>query len=103
MTTLETLKAARTLIASGEAWYPAPLSDGIGTKIGANGNVQRCMGAAICDAGAPWPSRQDVWDAMDEQIGGNGDFAKWNLDHNHAEVLAAFDAAIAKLEKGDAN
>lgn len=88
-TVLETLTAARKLVTpkiewlqggSGRSYYPA----------------RRCSGAAICDAGAPWPSYPEIWAALESEMG--GDIPHFNDSHTHAEVLAAFDAAIEKAK-----
>jgi hypothetical protein len=95
MTTLETLKAARKLIEDEQDWYKAPPEASLGKKrVGAK--TKRCVGAAICDAGSPWPSNKAVWTALKEQMGGE-EIYEFNFTHTHAEVLRAFDEAIAKL------
>lgn len=94
MNTLETLEAARKLIEDERDWYRAPLSDCNG-KRRVNKRIQRCAGAAVCDAGAPWPNEKDTWEALETSMG--GDVPRFNATHTHAEVLTAFDEAIARL------
>ena len=87
MTTVEVLRAARALIADESKWW----------RGGCAVAGQACMFNAVSRAGGePYT---DAHKALLRAIGCNEDeptegFA-WNDSHTHAEVMAAFDRAIA--------
>lgn len=87
MTTLETLKAARKSIENPERW----------TQGAFRSNGARCAASALCNTGADMHSYTAAYTIMCDQVGKS--LIDFNDTHTHAEVLAAFDAAIAKLEK----
>lgn len=101
MTTLETLKAARKLITPVENWTREVFaSNRLGDKRGpleddaacwcASGAISKCSGMS--------PLRLSEGSHI-EALGYKhvASLATFNDTHTHAEVLAAFDAAIAKL------
>jgi hypothetical protein len=96
VTTLETLKAARAKIVNEDDWYQAPIDCPSSGYKRVDGRLRRCSGAAIADSGAPWPGGERVFKALEEFM--QPDVPTFNDNHTHAEVLAAFDAAIAKIE-----
>jgi hypothetical protein len=100
MTTIETLKAARKLIIDPSHWTQGAFGrDSAGRKRwdGFHPDCTRwcASGALEKVTGKPLPKSamrplQEVMDSVD--------IATFNDHHTHAEVLAAFDEAIAKLE-----
>lgn len=95
MTVFETLKAARKLIASEDDWYQASPGSSCGEKR-VKGKLKRCSGAALAQVGAGWPEGASVFEYLGSFM--KPDVPTFNDTHTHAEVLAAFDAAIAKAE-----
>jgi hypothetical protein len=98
VSTLEILKAAREKIAKPENW----------TKGFAARNIHGHVTAAVarnavcwCCLGAMWSLNADGYlNAEDAFRAATGEdsIANFNDTHTHAEVLAAFDKAIAALE-----
>lgn len=94
MTTLETLKAARKKIEKPENWTQGELARS------AKGNGVRpesSLAVCWCASGAMMSidkdcSFRDLAAVIDNWI------PVFNDTHTHSEVLAAFDAAISKLE-----
>jgi hypothetical protein len=99
MTTLETLKAARKMIEKPENWTQGELgrkADGTPIKNGAISSLGQAT--CFCAAGALLMvirgKRRAPWNCLQAVM---GDYVpSFNDTHTHAEVLAAFDAAIAK-------
>jgi hypothetical protein len=107
MTTIETLKAARAKITDPLCWT----QDWFAKRIDEDGTLKETD--ATSSAAACWCSSGAIravmnvsdWDAISDDyaipFGFNtlGDLQDFNDTHTHAEVLAAFDEAIARLEK----
>lgn len=100
MDTLDILKQARELISDERRWTRGELArDSEGHEVDEDSPSAACW----CSVGAVWRVREGgenlcgALTALEEAMGTEhiGDF---NDSHSHAEVLAAFDAAIAKLE-----
>lgn len=99
MTTAEILRAARALIDTPDKWLHE------GGASGRDGD-RRCVGAAIYDAGdgqVPFSCYEDhpVWGTFKRANGLLGrPLPAWNdePERTHAEVLDAFDRAIAASE-----
>lgn len=97
MTTIETLEAARKLITPDGAWTQEANARGKSGKevfIYSRYAICFCASAAIWKAGRKqvfWGPLRALENAMQEDV------AVFNDTHSHAEVLAAFDATIAKL------
>ena len=88
MNTRDVLIAARGLIAREEDW----------SSLGPRGvrQGQRCAAIAINDCGFAGDGALRVFA---ETIGSDS-IGEWNDTHSHADVLAAFDRAIASLGNG---
>jgi hypothetical protein len=101
MTTLEILKAARAKIADKKNWTQGELGrDANGNPVTdasllASQAVCFCASGALFLAGAS-EDGIDVWHVLSRSMGCF--VPKFNDSHTHAEVLAAFDKAIAELE-----
>jgi hypothetical protein len=97
MTTLETLKAARKKIEDPAHWIQNEICDG--PKPWSAESSKWCAIGAITSVMGTYtesPAEEILRSVMGGvKPTGIGDF---NDTHTHAEVLAAFDAAIAKLE-----
>jgi hypothetical protein len=100
MTTAETLKAARELIANPERWtkgWFAKKADGSDT------NSRNPDAYCWCAYGAL--HRANYYEAIEPEhllsrlMGGN--IAAFNDTHTHPEVIAMFDKAIARAEVRD--
>jgi hypothetical protein len=92
LTVRDVLVAARALIENPEDWRK-----GAYRTRDADGHVlARCACGALQDASRPKRAGQSsaAYQALKAAMG--GDVCEWNDDHTHAEVLAAFDKAIAE-------
>lgn len=93
MTTADVLRAARALIFSPKDWC----QENFHSTTGAH-----CAIGAILEATGGWNETVTNADAMlCEAVGMNHDlwsFAKYNDEHSHADVMTAFDRAIALAE-----
>ena len=88
--TADLLRRARALIDTPEKWSQ------VDTKIG----DQRCMFQALEDAGAGF-GREPAYVALANAAGfvrGWAEAGVWQAGHTHADVLTAFDRAIAAAE-----
>jgi len=105
MTTLETLKAARKLIELPEHWTRGTFARDVKGNSIPWDQVSTCpIEGSFCALGALWRARGSDYTREDEaalravlqeKFRGIDNF---NDTHAHAEVLAAFDEAIARLE-----
>lgn len=118
MNTLETLIAARALIAEPEGWTQGALArrrDGFGTSFDGADVVAVCANGAICRVSDFRTYGGGVWLAAVEVLVANiladempeGDFpsqvlARFNDRRSHTEVLALFDRAIERQRTIDA-
>lgn len=98
MTTKEILIAARAKIDAPERWTQGVVArnaDGHPTYISAENAVCWCIAGAITSVGG-----DDVACGVFLRATGTKHIGKWNDDptRTHAEVLAAFDRAIAAAE-----
>lgn len=91
MSTLETLIAARKLIANKADWCQHDMSIIEGNRI------KRCMVDAWCTAAGNRGSSPpyEIFMSANPSIQ-YGNLGRFNDTHTHKEVLAAFDAAIEK-------
>lgn len=100
MTTLETLEAARKLILFKKRWITGVSARG---KSGMSVSSLSRHAVCFCSAGAIWRAASGnnaaFWDAIEalNAVISPSSLPHFNDTHTHAEVLAAFDAAIAKL------
>lgn len=102
-TALDVLRKARALIEKPENWTQGMSArDSTGERADpmADAAVRFCSYGAICHSTggsfvhpASRGAVQALQDAADEAF-----FSLWNDSHTHAEVIAAFDKAIASLE-----
>ena len=103
-TTLETLKAARKLIEIPEHWCQENYAqDGDDRRVGPNSYKAYafCGVGALCRAtkkGALTILWHPAYAALELGLANGEDITDFNDTHTHAEVLQAFDQAIAKLE-----
>lgn len=95
-TVKEILVAARAIIADEENWTQgAYAKDKDGTSIGANYSSAVCF----CSIGAIYKITISPFDAMKVLRNHMEDsIIKFNDEHTHKEVLAAWDEAIASLD-----
>ena len=98
MTISEHLAAARDLIKDPSGWTQGFFAR---DKSGNEVSVRDPSAVCFCASGAisripSSASRDRVFRCLEEQM--NGYIPKFNDSHSHAEVLAAFDRAIAESE-----
>lgn len=91
MTPLETLKAARTRIQMPDLWCQGSFY--------ADRERRCCASGALMEFGCEGMT-DPAYIALSQAMG-EIQVCQFNDSHEHAEVLAAFDAAIAKLEASD--
>ena len=101
MTTVEILKAARAKIADEKHWTQvasARDSQGIEVSPVSPKAVSWCSTGALTASAMTFPDAawNFIWASMKSPPAGMGFY---NDSHTHAEVLAAWDAAIADAEK----
>lgn len=98
MKTLETLKAARKKIADPNSWTTGSYAKDVeGNELSAGWNPTAVCWCAVGALEAV--TKRCVTDYICRQLLPGSDLVTvWNDTHSHAEVLAAFDAAITKLE-----
>ena len=104
MNTLELLKAARALIRDPKCWTVgafARAADGGRVQAGDARAVSWCLAGALYHLGLfasedrPGEAKKALVNALP---GGGTTLAEFNDSHTHPEVLAVYDAAIARLE-----
>lgn len=102
MTPSEILKAARQKITPPEAWTKrAAARDHLGATVFADDKTAVCW----CSIGAVWATAylcDEAASYLDEVAGGAITLFNDAPERTHAEVLAAFDRAIALAEAGEA-
>lgn len=93
MKTSEVLTAARALINAAEKW---------GQRENAFGKGRRCAGSAICDAVPCYADSSAAFEAFEAII--KQPIVRWQdaPERTHAEVMAAFDRAIAAAQADEA-
>ncbi len=94
------LRAARTLIATPERWTKrAYRKDAAGNMCEPEQAVCRCAEGALCDSDGTDDEWWRAYDVFRDAIGLDS-IALWNdaPERTHADVLAAFDRAIALAE-----
>ncbi len=99
MSTLETLKEARALIAEPETWtQDVGARDSLGqeTEYDLSDAVSFCSLAAIYRVAGSSAMTDKAISKLDEIMDG---ITYFNDGHTHAEVLQLFDEAIARMEK----
>jgi hypothetical protein len=99
MTTLEVLKAARELISDEKRWTQREFSrDADGNPLGSD---EVSAGVCFCAVGALLRCEGRIFSESYEALSESMEavtVSYYNDTHTHAEVLAKFDEAIAKLE-----
>lgn len=107
MNTIEVLKAARELISNPARWTQGAFAkDVIGKQVAFDdpSAVCWCARGAMYVIGDRSGLATDGWRALRAAIQGSLDsdlcVSSFNDSHTHAEVLALFDATIARLEAG---
>lgn len=101
MSTVDFLTAARKKIENRKNWLQG---SAYRTKSGKHQDVptshtfQRCAGGAMAEVGSPCKS--DAFKFLEKFM--NGDIPRFNDTHTHAEVISAFDSAIAEASNESA-
>ena len=102
MKTSEFLRKAKSLIDTPDKWTQGEFAtDRNGTPVDPDSAAAQCF----CSLGALWRQDTIYWATSQrvhllEAMGGN--IAQFNDNHSHAEVMSAWDKAIAAAEAGEA-
>lgn len=104
MSTVQILKNARALIADEKNWAQkanARDEDGIEVRVGSDRAYSFCVIGALfraSDMDGAKDAREVIRDAISEITGGDRSITRFNDNRAHADVLIAFDRAIARAE-----
>lgn len=100
--TIATLKAAKKLIRAKKRWttiWWARNTKGVCVKPSGRAAVQWCALGAIFKQKSPF--ERNAIAALQAAVPSKNSIAHFNDTHTHPEVLAVFDAAIARLEQSN--